>query len=65
MTNLLKSEGVVPDVVAGLSLGEYSALYVAEVFDAKTAIELVCLPRKSYGRGSTRLQFIYDGSARA
>lgn len=41
MTAVLKEHGVVPDMAAGLSLGEYSALHAAGVFDAQTAIELV------------------------
>lgn len=40
-TKLLKDNGVEPAYVAGLSLGEYSALQCAEVFDLQTAIELV------------------------
>lgn len=40
VTAVLQEKGVLPDVVAGLSLGEYSALHAANVFDAKTAIEL-------------------------
>lgn len=40
LTAVLREKGVVPDVVAGLSLGEYSALHAAGVFDAKTAVEL-------------------------
>ena len=41
LTAVLRSRGIVPDMVAGLSLGEYSALHAAGVFDAKTAIDLV------------------------
>lgn len=41
VTAILKSKGIVPSYAAGLSLGEYSALHAADVFDAKTAIELV------------------------
>ncbi|MEY8369663.1 ACP S-malonyltransferase [Anaerovoracaceae bacterium 42-11] len=37
----LSDLGVTPAMAAGLSLGEYSALHSAGVFDAKTAIELV------------------------
>lgn len=41
ITELLKENGVTPDYVAGLSLGEYSALYAAGVLDFQTALELV------------------------
>ena len=41
VTALLKDAGVTPDYAAGLSLGEYSALQCAGVFDAQTAISLV------------------------
>lgn len=41
LTEILRAEGVVPDYAAGLSLGEYSALYAAGVFDAPTALGLV------------------------
>lgn len=41
VTAILNSKGIVPEYAAGLSLGEYSALHAAGVFDAKTAIELV------------------------
>lgn len=40
VTRLLAAEGVVPSVAAGLSLGEYSALCAAGVWDAETAIRL-------------------------
>lgn len=40
VTNILYQRGIRPEYVAGLSLGEYSALQAAGVFDAKTAIEL-------------------------
>lgn len=38
ITALLAENGITPDYVAGLSLGEYSALQAAGVFDAQTAI---------------------------
>ncbi len=38
---VLEENGIVPDYAAGLSLGEYSALSEAGVFDGKTAVELV------------------------
>ena len=41
VTALLKQAGIVPEYAAGLSLGEYSALQCAGVFDAPTAISLV------------------------
>ena len=47
LTAVLKDAGIVPDVVAGLSLGEYSALHCAGVFDAKTAIELAAFRGKA------------------
>lgn len=37
----LKSEGIKPQMAAGLSLGEYSALAAAEVIDFETAVRLV------------------------
>lgn len=40
-TKLLKANGITPDYTCGLSLGEYSALQCADVFDMQTAIELV------------------------
>lgn len=40
-TELLKENGIEPAMSAGLSLGEYSALYSAGVMDAKTTIDLV------------------------
>lgn len=38
---VLKSKGIVPDMTAGLSLGEYSALVAAEAIDFKDAVALV------------------------
>jgi len=38
---LLKEQGIVPDVVAGLSLGEYSALVASESLEFKDAVPLV------------------------
>lgn len=40
ITDLLKESGIIPAYCAGLSLGEYSALYCAGVFEQKQVIEL-------------------------
>jgi [acyl-carrier-protein] S-malonyltransferase len=47
LTAVLKEKGVVPSVAAGLSLGEYSALHAAGVFDAATAVKLVAFRGKA------------------
>jgi len=47
VTAILKKEGITPSYVAGLSLGEYSALHAAGVFDAKTLVELVAFRGKA------------------
>jgi len=47
VTAILKKEGIAPEYVAGLSLGEYSALHAAGVFDAKTLVELVAFRGKA------------------
>ncbi len=47
VTALLTKEGIRPEYAAGLSLGEYSALHAAGVFDAKTLIELVAFRGKA------------------
>ena len=41
LTAALREKGIVPAAAAGLSLGEYSALHAAGVFDAQTAIRTV------------------------
>lgn len=40
ITDLLKEQGIIPDYTAGLSLGEYSALYCAEVLTRNDVIEI-------------------------
>ena len=47
VTAVLAEQGVKPDVTAGLSLGEYSALEAAGVFTAKQAIELAAYRGKA------------------
>ncbi|MGC9524857.1 MAG: ACP S-malonyltransferase [Limnospira sp.] len=41
LVDALKSQGQSPDIVAGHSLGEYVALYAAEVFDFEAGLRLV------------------------
>ena len=43
VTDLLAQAGIRPQAAAGLSLGEYSALYCAGVFDRDTALQTVAL----------------------
>ena len=47
VTKLLYQEGIRPQVTAGLSLGEYSALYAAGVLPGETAIATVALRGKA------------------
>lgn len=47
VTKILYSKGIKPDYVAGLSLGEYSALYSSGVFDEQTLINLVAFRGKA------------------
>ena len=47
LTAVLREWGIVPAVAAGLSLGEYSALHAAGVFDAATAVRLVAFRGKA------------------
>ncbi len=41
LVDLLRSRGQTPDLVAGHSLGEYVALYAAQVFDFESGLRLV------------------------
>lgn len=56
VTAILKNMGICPDYVAGLSLGEYSALNAAGVFDAKTAIELVAFRGKAMANAAKDME---------
>ena len=38
---VLKDKGIIPDYVAGHSLGEYCAMYAANVMDLKTTLESI------------------------
>lgn len=46
VTTALYERGIRPEMAAGLSLGEYSALSAAGVFDPETAVELVAFRGK-------------------
>ena len=52
LTAVLREKDIVPSVAAGLSLGEYSALHAAGVFDAATAIRLVAFRGKAMEEAS-------------
>ncbi len=41
VTEILKEKGIVPDMVAGLSLGEYSALYASGVLGVQETLDLI------------------------
>ena len=41
VTKILREKGIIPEMAAGLSLGEYSALYSAGVFEEQQVISLV------------------------
>ena len=47
LTAVLREAGVTPDYAAGLSLGEYSALACAGVFDVQTAVALTAFRGKA------------------
>lgn len=55
-TKLLKENGVVPDYVAGLSLGEYSALNASGVLDDQKAIELVHFRGQAMERAASGIE---------
>ncbi len=52
--NLLKEKGIKPDVVAGLSLGEYTALVAAKAISFEDAVKLV------YKRGQIMEESVKD-----
>ena len=69
MTAVLREKGITPAVAAGLSLGEYSALHAAGVFDAATAIRLVAFRGKAMeeaaaGRESAMMAVAESGPQR-
>lgn len=56
VTAVLEEAGIRPDVACGLSLGEYSALEAAGVFDAKTAIELTSFRGQEMAKASRGIE---------
>ena len=53
VTAILRDAGIRPELAAGLSLGEYSALHAAGVFDAQPAISLVAFRGKAMAEAVT------------
>ena len=56
VTDLLAEEGIRPEAAAGLSLGEYSALYAAEVFSRDDAIATVALRGRAMEEAAAGLE---------
>lgn len=51
--SILKERGIIADITAGLSLGEYSALVASEAIDFDTALKLVKKKRSHNARSSS------------
>jgi [acyl-carrier-protein] S-malonyltransferase len=56
LTAVLRELGIVPAAAAGLSLGEYSALHAAGVFDARTAVELAAFRGSAMERAAAGVE---------
>ena len=56
VTAVLAELGIRPEYAAGLSLGEYSALQAAGVFDAKTAVELAAFRGKAMTKAAEGIE---------
>ena len=52
VTKILKNKGIKPDIMAGLSLGEYSALQASGVWSASEAVELASFRGNAMTRSS-------------
>ena len=61
----LKEAGIKPDVVAGFSLGEYSALCAADVFSFTEGVELVAKRGELMGVASGDGKIVIGGEAEA
>lgn len=57
VTNILYSYNIKPDYSAGLSLGEYGALYAAGVFDEETYIKALTFRGRAMEEASAGLSF--------
>ena len=56
LTAVLRERNIVPSVAAGLSLGEYSALHAAGVFDAPAAIRTVAFRGQAMERAAQGIE---------
>ena len=56
ITDALNNEGIIPDVVAGLSLGEYSALYASGVWDRATTMDIITYRGKVMQQATARIE---------
>lgn len=54
-TKVLEFHGIKPDILMGLSLGEYGALYAAEVLDENTLLEIIQYRSKEMAKASKEL----------
>jgi len=57
VTRLLYSEGIKPRYTAGLSLGEYSALYAAGIFDTADLLDILALRGRAMADASAGIDF--------
>ena len=55
VTTLLKDAGIIPSAALGLSLGEYGALFVAEVFDAKDYVKMTAFRGRQMAKAAEGL----------
>lgn len=56
VTEVLKRENIIPQYAAGLSLGEYSALYAAGVFDVQTLMDVVSFRGKEMEKAAQGIE---------
>ena len=56
VTAVLRQAGIRPAYAAGLSLGEYSALEAAGVFDARTAVDLAAFRGKAMAKAAEGIE---------